>query len=117
MFGQLNFELKSITNFVVLRVNTSTIQLAVEQVMFSDINRPVERDYEDTIQRVYEADIVPIDFHKTVEAYHSINRYVDEKTHGKITKIIEPEDLHDLQMILISAIFFKGEWKVCLFFC
>jgi len=83
----------------------------VEQVMFSDKNRPVERDYEDKLLRVYEADIVPIDFHKTAEAYYEINDYVEAKTHGKISKIVQPEDLHDLQMVLISAIFFKGEWK------
>lgn len=94
------------------RVNTSTIELAVEQVMFSDKNRPVERDYEDKLLRVYEADIVPIDFHKTIEAYYEINDYVEAKTRGKISKIVQPEDLHDLQMVLISAIFFKGEWKV-----
>lgn len=94
------------------RVNTSTIELAVEQVMFSDKNRPVERDYEDKLLRIYEADIVPIDFHKTIEAYYEINDYVEAKTHGKIVKIVQPEDLQDLQMVLISAIFFKGEWKV-----
>lgn len=95
------------------RVNTSTIELAVEQAMFSDKNRPVERDYEDKLLRVYEADIVPIDFHDNIAAYYDINDYVELKTHGKISKIVQPEDLLDLQMVLISAIFFKGEWKVC----
>ncbi len=80
--------------------------------MFSDKNRPVEREYEDKLLRVYEADIVPIDFEQTTAAYFEINDYVEMKTHGKISKIIQPEDLHDLQMVLISAIFFKGEWKV-----
>ena len=93
-------------------MNTSTIELAVEQVIFTDINRPVETEYEDNLRRIYEADIVPVDFHKSNEAYYQINNYVNEKTHGKIDKIIEPEDLRDLQMILASAIFFKGEWKV-----
>lgn len=96
----------------VCRVNTSTIELAVNQVMFSDKNRPVERDFEDNLSRVYEADIVPIDFHDNVQAYYEINGYIEDKTHGKITKVIQPEDLHDLQMVLISAIFFKGQWKV-----
>ncbi|XP_037039060.1 serine protease inhibitor 77Ba-like [Bradysia coprophila] len=94
-----------------LKVNTTTIELAVEQVMFTDKNRPVELDYEDKLTRVYEADVVPVDFHKTDDAYYEINDYINEKTHGKITKIVQPEDLHDLQMVLVSAIFFKGEWK------
>lgn len=93
-------------------MNTTTIELAVEQVIFSDKNRPVERDYEDKLLRVYQADIVPIDFHETVAAYYEINDYVEAKTRGKISKIVQPEDLHDLQMVLVSAIFFKGEWKV-----
>lgn len=101
--------------YKIFRVNTTTIELAVEQVMFSDKNRPVERDYEDKLLRVYEADIVPIDFHDNTAAYYDINDYVEAKTHGKISKIVQPEDLLDLQMVLISAIFFKGEWKVCTF--
>lgn len=102
----------SISYFLCCRVNTSTVELAVEQVMFTDKNRPAERDYEEKLLRVYEADIVPIDFHKTDEAYYEINDYIEAKTRGKILKVVQPEDLHDLQMVLVSAIFFKGEWKV-----
>lgn len=97
-------------------MNTSTIELAVEQVMFTDKNRPVDRDYEDKLTRVYQADVVPVDFHQTNDAYYEINDYVNAKTHGKIAKIVQPEDLHDLQMVLVSAIFFKGEWKVSRYF-
>lgn len=102
--------------YIICRVNTSTIELAVEQVMFSDKNRPVERDYEDKLLRIYEADIVPVDFHDNIGAYYAINDYVELKTRGKISKIVQPEDLHDLQMVLVSAIFFKGEWKVFVYF-
>lgn len=80
--------------------------------MFSDQNRPIDNDFEDKLLRVYEADQVPVNFHDAIDAYHTINDYVNAKTHGKISKIVTIDDLKDAQMILVSAIYFKGQWMV-----
>ena len=39
-----------------------------------------------------------------------VNNWCDEKTHGKISKIIDDLDSR-IQMILLNAVYFKGEWK------
>lgn len=96
-----------------LIVNTSTVQVDINQVLFSDQNRPVDNEFSYKLDHVYEADHIPVNFMKPVDTYTKINQYVSEKTHGKIPKIVNLDDLREAQMILISALFFRGQWKVC----
>lgn len=95
-----------------LNVNTSTVEVAVNQVLFSDINRPVDTEFAYKLDHVYEADHQPVDFHNSIDTYSKINDYVNDKTHGRIPKIVNIDDLREAQMILISALFFRGQWKV-----
>lgn len=97
-----------------LDVNTTTVEVAVNQALFSDQNRPVDPDYAYKLDNIYEADHLPVDFHNSPDTFNRINKYVSEKTHGKIPRIVNMDDLNEAQMILISAIFFKGQWKVCI---
>ena len=39
-----------------------------------------------------------------------VNNWCSEKTHGKITKILDQLDA-SIQMILLNAVYFKGEWS------
>lgn len=95
-----------------LLVNTSTVQLAVNQALFSDINRPVENDYANILAFDYEADHVPIDFRVPAYAVKRINDHISYRTQGKIQNVVKPEDLLEAQLLLTSSIFFKGKWKV-----
>lgn len=95
-----------------LLVNTSTVEVAITQALFSDENRPVDIDYGYKLEQIYEADNIPVNFHDNINAFNKINQYVTEKTRGKINRIVNMDDLRDAQLILISAIFFKGQWKV-----
>lgn len=57
----------------------------------------------------YQAEVKALDFDQP-DAVDPINYWVDQKTQGKITKIIEnikPEDL----MLLVNAVYFKGGWE------
>lgn len=99
-----------------LIVNTSTVQVDINQVLFSDLNRPVDNEFSYKLEHIYEADHIPVNFMKQTDTYTKINQYVNEKTHGKIPKIVNMDDLREAQMILISALFFRGQWKVCWYF-
>lgn len=96
-----------------MNVNTSTVEVALNQALFSDLNRPVENEYAYKLEHIYEAEHVPVDFHNPIQTYNQINQYVNEQTHGRITRIVNMDDLLEAQMILISALFFRGQWKVC----
>lgn len=68
----------------------------------------VEQSFLDVNRTYFDAEVQALDFTKA-EAVTTINRWVDEATHGKIEDIVEaipPEAV----MYLINAIYFKGDW-------
>lgn len=93
-------------------VNTTAVEVQANTALFTDKNRPVDFDYAYKLDNIYNADRVPVDFHNAIDTYDRINQYVNDQTKGKIPKIVNMEDLKEAQMILISAIFFRGQWKV-----
>lgn len=95
-----------------LMINNSAVQLTTNQVLFSDQNRPIELDFQYKLEHVYEADYQPVNFANPTETYSKINGYVKNKTGGRINEVVQMNELDRAQMILISAIFFEGRWKV-----
>ena len=69
----------------------------------------VEQDFLDVNQEYYDAEVSALDFNSS-EAPSVINNWVSDKTHGKITKIIEQIDPLTM-MYLINAIYFNGKWR------
>lgn len=95
-----------------LIVNTTTVELAVNQAMFTDSNRPIEEAYASIIESIYGADHIRVDFQQPALAASQVNEFVSQKTRGKIVDLIKESDTRDAQMLLTSAIYFKGLWKV-----
>lgn len=94
------------------RVNTSAVELTTSQLLFSDENRPVEQDYQRTIIDHYNTVEIPVNFYNKTATLAKVNNYIKEVTHGRITKLLSSSDLKEASLILASAIFFKGQWKV-----
>lgn len=92
--------------------NNTAIELNVNQVLFCDLNRPIDIDFEQILEQTYDADYYPVNFIDTVGTANTINSYVRANTNGKIDRIIETDDLKDAYMVLVSAIFFQGQWRV-----
>lgn len=95
----------------ICRVNTTTIELALEHAMFSDETQEIDNNFKSLLSQVYQADHIPMDFKQVNPAVRRINRYIYDKTQGKIDRIVTQDDVADSQMLLISGIFFKGQWK------
>lgn len=109
----LNYLRLAYKNFQrLLLVNTTTVELAFNQALFSDTNRPVDSNYARILEQEYEADHLPVNYRTPNEAAKVINDHISFRTQGKIQNVIRPEDLNDAQLLLTSAIFFKGQWKV-----
>lgn len=92
--------------------NNTAVELDVNQVLFCDINRPIDVAFEEKLEHTYDADYYPVNFIETIETVDTINRYVKEKTKGKIDQILNAGDLKHAYMVLVSAIYFQGRWKV-----
>ncbi|MCP4711882.1 MAG: serpin family protein, partial [Planctomycetes bacterium] len=68
----------------------------------------VEPDFLNVNQTYFDAEVAALDFNSP-DAVTTINNWVDEKTNGKISKVIEK--INPLTMMyLINAIYFKGDW-------
>lgn len=97
-----------------LMVNTSTVELNVNQALISDENRPLDAGYVDTLAYTYEADQISVDFQDPKQAAKKINDHISAHTNGKIKDLIKPDDLMDApRLMLSSSIFFNGRWRVC----
>lgn len=109
-FQQTRSIYKNIEN--VLSSNTSGIELAVNQAVFTDTKYPLQADYEDTLANQYEADFLNVDFQNQSDAVKTINDYICLRSGGKINDTVKPDDLADTKLLLTSSILFKGKWKV-----
>lgn len=67
-----------------------------------------ERDFIERVQTYFNALVQGLDFNDP-NAKNIINQWVDQKTNGRIKKIVDFIDPNDV-MFLINAIYFKGTW-------
>lgn len=98
----------------VLLMNTTTAELTVNQALFSNINYPIDNTYASILTYDYQVDHLPVNFRVPTEAAKNINGYVESRTQGKIKHVVNSADLDQIQLLLISSIFFRGQWKVSL---
>lgn len=92
--------------------NHSAVELTMNQALFYDINRPIDIVFQEKLEHVYDADYYPVNFVDSAATAAKVNAYVKQQTQGRIDKIIEVNDLTMVHMLLVSAIFFQGRWKV-----
>lgn len=63
-------------------------------------------------KNVYENELINVDFtRKGKAAMDIINTWVNQKTMGKISKILDDVPSPNTMMILLSALYFNGEWN------
>lgn len=98
-----------------LAVNTSALEVALNQILFSDINRPLVENYVNILQNDYRADHFLVNFLAPDSAADAINNHINFRTKGKITNIVTPDELTEIHLVLASTVFFKGQWKVCVY--
>ncbi|XP_060684975.1 protein Z-dependent protease inhibitor-like [Hemiscyllium ocellatum] len=57
----------------------------------------------------YNADIIPVDFQDAANATDIINQYIDNRTNGKINKLLDSVD-SKTKLLFTNYILFKGKW-------
>lgn len=99
-----------------LRTNTTAIELTSNSALFSNVNYRIDNKFISTLARAYRVEHIPVNFQNTSIAAITINDYIRVRTQGKIDIVVQADDLIDIQLLLSSSIFFRGQWKVCFFF-
>ncbi|KAF1389773.1 hypothetical protein PFLUV_G00077020 [Perca fluviatilis] len=89
--------------------NTSQEDASEGTAVFVDNRFKPKPEFLQTLKQSYLADGFNVDFTKATESADTINKYVEEKTNGKIDKLVESLD-ESTVMYLISYIYYKGKW-------
>lgn len=96
---------------IALNKSASDVILRKFSTMIVDENRPVGRDFEDIIEKIYEVDYNQVNFKDVVGTLRKINGEISRETNGQINDVVTRDDLLKAQMLLISGVYFKGNWK------
>lgn len=104
------FELK--TNLDAVQKN-GKVRFAVANSLWPQAGFDFRQDYLTLCDKYYGSAIVPVDFVRYTEAARTkINDWVSERTNGKIDELIKPGMLDELsRLVLVNAIYFKGDWR------
>ncbi|MCR5434172.1 MAG: serpin family protein, partial [Bacteroidaceae bacterium] len=71
---------------------------------------PFQDEFFQTMQHYYDAEASEVNFSQP-EAVSQINRWAEEKTHGLIKEVLNPNDKNaGLRMVLANALYFMGKW-------
>ena len=70
----------------------------------------VGQEFVDVNKKYYDAEVEGLDFTDVGGSKKTINKWVEDKTKGKIKTIVDKINPYDV-MFLINAVYFKGKWK------
>ncbi|XP_028433703.1 alpha-1-antitrypsin-like protein CM55-MS isoform X2 [Perca flavescens] len=91
------------------RANNTSQDTSEGTAVFVDNSFKPKPEFLQTLKQSYLADGFNVDFTNATESAGTINKYVEEKTNGKIDKLVENLDPNTV-MYLISYIYYKGKW-------
>ncbi|HEV8181406.1 MAG TPA: serpin family protein [Candidatus Angelobacter sp.] len=84
-------------------------ELLIANGLWSDSSMPMSQDFVKRCNTFYQADVTSLDFQKPAAA-SEIEKWVKEKTHGKISGLISPDALLNTRALLTNAVYFHGKW-------
>ena len=77
------------------------------------------KDYKEKLEKGFSASLRSTKFGNGAEASREINQWVSDKTHGKITKTVGPDDfksrsgpgvVNEPALVSVNAVYFKADW-------
>jgi len=94
------------------RGGKGTYELTVSNALWGQKGYGFLKEFLDIVKINYEGGFNEVDFAKDAESVRqTINKWVEDKTNGKIKDLISPGVLNRLtRLVLTNAIYFKGNW-------
>jgi serine protease inhibitor len=103
----INSSYKSLTQSL-LNVDKQVL-ISIANSVWSEKNFVVKKPFSDILSEYYSAESMSFDI-TDPQAPAQINSWIDTKTNGLITNMVDKLDPTTV-MLLINAIYFKGKWK------
>ena len=86
------------------------IKLEIADAIWIDQKAAIKPDFITVNQQNYNAQVASGNFQDPA-TLRNINNWVSAQTHGKIPTILEPPLSSLLRLVLLNAIYFKGDWS------
>ncbi|XP_040455736.1 alpha-1-antitrypsin-like isoform X3 [Falco naumanni] len=93
-----------------LNRSDSELQLSLGNALFIEETLKPLQKFLDDVKSFYESEVFSTDFNNSSGAENQINNYIEEKTNGKIVKLVENLDPLTA-IILVNYVFFKAHWE------
>ena len=85
------------------------VKLEVASSLWTQQAFPIKPDFASRAAQVFSAEARSLDFRDSASA-KTMNDWAGEHTHGKIPEIVTPPLDPQLRLIVLNAIYFKGNW-------
>lgn len=70
------------------------------------------KNFDNIAKEFFLANLQSVDYKIVDQALKTINGYVYEKTHGKISKILDKNDINNsTRFVIVNSIYFEGDWS------
>ncbi|KFW95409.1 Alpha-1-antiproteinase 2, partial [Phalacrocorax carbo] len=96
--------------FNLKKTQDSELQLSLGNAIFIEETLKPLQTFLDDVKSFYESEVFSTDFNNSSGAENQINSYIEEKTNGKIVKLVENLDPLTA-MVLVNYVFFKAHWE------
>jgi serpin B len=108
---QINESLNEV--FKVVNEPTDAYVLRTANRLYIEKSYDVLQSYLDVVRKHFQSDCIPSDFKgKPQEVVQEVNSWVEKITNDKIKDLVPVEAVNgDTRLILVNAIYFKGDWK------
>ncbi|KAF1562236.1 UNVERIFIED_CONTAM: Alpha-1-antiproteinase 2, partial [Eudyptes pachyrhynchus] len=93
-----------------LNRSDSELQLSLGNTLFIEETLKPLQKFLDDVKSFYESEVFSTDFNNSSGAENHINSYIEEKTNGKIVKLVENLDPLTA-IVLVNYVFFKAHWE------
>lgn len=92
------------------RKGDSTLDIANK--VFVKKGYQIAPKFADYAVKSFGSEVQALDFAQNVDSANTINQWVEQKTNEKIKDLIKADSLDsDTRMVLVNAIYFKGQWE------
>ncbi|KAG8039128.1 hypothetical protein G9C98_003435 [Cotesia typhae] len=90
--------------------NVKGAELRLANKIFTTNKYELQPEFEDIMIKHFKSKTQPVDFDKPENAAKIINNWSANKTNNRITEIFKADDLRDVSVVLVNAVYFKGKW-------
>ncbi|XP_065791071.1 serpin B3-like [Muntiacus reevesi] len=95
-----------------LKKSTDAYELSVANRLYGRKDFPFLQEYMDNVQKYYLASVESADFVSAAEEIRKmINSWVESQTNGRIKDLFPQNSLSGSVLILVNAVYFKGQWQ------